>query len=114
MNASSTKRSRPPVFSGQAVADPLQDLSIRGTLVLGVSWMLVMALGLWPVVEAVRAQQPSFALPTALAFSIAVGSAALLRKHYSWVGGLLHIVGQILIWLSIFCLSLAAALPSFS
>ena len=45
-----------------------------------------------------------------IAFFIAVGSGILLRKRHSWVGVVLHIYGQIAIWLSLFVMSLAIVL----
>jgi hypothetical protein len=49
-----------------------------------------------------------------MAFFIAVGSAVLLRQRYSWLGLVLHIYGQIAIWLSLFVISLAIMLAAFS
>jgi hypothetical protein len=67
---------------------------------LGFSWLLVMMIGLFP----------SITMPTTIAFFIAVGSGILLRKRHSWVGVVLHIYGQIAIWLSLFVMSLAIVL----
>ncbi|WP_235188252.1 hypothetical protein [Sphingomonas sp. FUKUSWIS1] len=39
-----------------------------------------------------------------------VASAVLLRRRYSWMGLVLHIFGQIAIWLSLFVMSLAIVL----
>ena len=94
---------RPPILS---------DLS--GGLIFGFSWLLVMAIGLMPLAEAALARSPSITMPTTIAFFIAVGSAILLRRRYSWMGLALHIFGQIAIWLSLFVMSLAiilAAIP---
>ena len=49
-------------------------------------------------------------MPTTIAFFVAVGSTVLLRRRYSWMGLVLHIFGQIAIWLSLFVMSLAAVL----
>ena len=39
-----------------------------------------------------------------VAFFIAIGSAAALRRRYTWLGVVLHIYSQIAIWLSVtFC-----------
>jgi len=87
---------------------PLIDLT--GTLIFGFSWTLVMAIGLMPLAEASLSRGPSITMPTTVAFFIAVGSAILLRRRYSWVGVVLHIYSQVSIWLSLFVMSLAAVL----
>jgi hypothetical protein len=87
---------------------PLGHMS--GTLVFGFSWLLVMAIGLMPLAEGALARSPSITMPTAIAFFVAVGSAILLRHRYPWTGLVLHIFGQITIWLSLFVMSLAIVL----
>lgn len=99
----SPRQHRPPSVS---------DLS--GSLIFGFSWLLVMAIGLMPLVEASLSRSPSITMPTTIAFFIAVGSAVLLRRRYSWMGLVLHIFGQIAIWLSLFVMSLAIVLAAFS
>ncbi|RYF20968.1 MAG: hypothetical protein EOO77_06935 [Oxalobacteraceae bacterium] len=69
-----------------------------------------MAIGLMPIVEASLSRSPSVSMPTTIAFFVAVGSAVLLRRRYSWMGLVLHIFGQIAIWLSLFVMSLAIVL----
>ncbi len=86
----------------------LNDLS--GTLIFGFSWLLVMAIGLMPIAEASLSRSPSVSMPTTIAFFVAVGSAVLLRRRYSWMGLVLHIFGQIAICLSLFVMSLAIVL----
>ena len=86
----------------------LNDLS--GTVIFGFSWLLVMAIGLMPIAEASLSKSPSITMPTTIAFFVAVGSAVLLRRRYSWIGLVLHAFGQIAIWLSLFVMSLAAVL----
>lgn len=86
----------------------LSDLS--GGLIFGCSWLLVMVIGLMPLAEAALARSPSITMPTTIAFFISVGSATLLRTRYSWMGLVLHIFGQIAIWLSLFVMSLAIIL----
>ena len=49
-------------------------------------------------------------MPTTIAFFVAVGSAVLFRRRYSWMNLVLHIFGQIAIWLSSFVMSLAIVL----
>lgn len=88
--------------------------TVGGNLVLGFSWMLVMAIGLMPIAEMSLDRSPSITTPTAIAFFTAVGSAVLLRQRYSWLGLVLHIYGQIAIWLSLFVMSLAIVLAAFS
>jgi len=77
---------------------------------LGFSWLLVMAIGLYPLAEAFLNRPPSITMPTAIVFFVAVGSGILLRRRHSWVGVVLHIYGQIAIWLSLFVMSLAIVL----
>ena len=86
----------------------LNDLS--GTVIFGFSWLLVMAIGLMPIAETSLSKSPSITMPTTIAFFVAVGSAVLLRRRYSWIGLVLHAFGQIAIWLSLFVMSLAAVL----
>lgn len=90
----------------------LTDLS--GSLIFGFSWLLVMAIGLMPLAEASLSRSPSITLPTTIAFFVAVSSAILLRRRYSWMGLVLHIFGQIALWLSLFVMSLAIVLAAFS
>jgi hypothetical protein len=87
----------------------LGDMS--GTLIFGFSWLLVMTVGLAPLAEAsLLSRSPSITMPTTIAFFVAVGSAVLLRRRYSWMNLVLHIFGQIAIWLSFFVMSLAIVL----
>lgn len=81
-----------------------------GHLLFAFSWMLVMAIGLMPIAEAALHRPPSITMPTVIAFFVAVGSGILLRRRFSWVGMVLHIYGQIAIWLSLFVMSLAIVL----
>lgn len=90
----------------------LTDLS--GSLIFGFSWLLVMAIGVMPIAEASLSRSPSITMPTTIAFFVAVGSAILLRRRFSWMGLVLHIFGQITIWLSLFVMSLAIVLAVFS
>ena len=53
---------------------------------------------------------PSITMPTTIAFFIAVASGIILRRRYTWVGLVIHIYGQIVIWLSLFTMSLALVL----
>lgn len=89
---------------------PLDELNLADTAIFGFSWMLVMAVGLMPIVEASLKRSPSISMPVTIAFFVAVASGIALRRRYSWMGLVLHIFGQIVIWLSIFCISLAIAL----
>lgn len=86
----------------------LGDMS--GTLIFGFSSLLVIAIGLAPLAEASLSRSPSITMPTTIAFFVAVGSAILLRRRYSWMGLVLHIFGQMTIWLSLFVMSLAIVL----
>jgi hypothetical protein len=87
---------------------PLSDIS--GSLIFLFSWLLVMSIGLMPLVEGALDRSPSITIPTTIAFFVAVGSAVLLRRRYSWIGLVLHIFGQIAICLSLFVMSLAVVL----
>jgi apolipoprotein N-acyltransferase len=102
----SVRQSR--LFTGQAMLDPLDGLTPLRGVVLGLSWLLIVLLGLVPLLEEIYHRPHSPAGPAALAFSIAVSSAAMLRRHYCWLGAALHIAGQVMIWLSIFALTIAA------
>lgn len=89
---------------------PASDASEVDRQSLGVlvfSWLLVMVLGLMPLAEAAMARSPSIATPALIVFSVAIGSGIHLRRRYPWVGLVLHIYGQIAIWLSLFVMSLA-------
>ena len=79
----------------------------------GFSWLLVMAIGLMPIAEASLNRSPSITMPTTIAFFVAVISGIHLRRRRSWVGVVLHIYGQIAIWLSLFVMSLAIVLAAF-
>jgi len=83
---------------------------MSGTLIFRFSRLLVMVIGLAPLAEASLSRSPSITMPTTIAFFVAVGSAVLPRRRYSWLGLVLHIFGQIAIWLSIFVMSLAIVL----
>jgi len=90
--------------------NPLEHLNLADTLAFGFSWMLVMAIGLMPIFETIIQRPPSISMPAVIAFFTAVGSGVVLKRRVSWVGLVLHIFGQILIWLSLFVMSLAIAL----
>lgn len=94
----------------QADGSQAGQLSYRDNLVFGFSWLLVMTIGLMPLAEVGLNRSPSITLPTAGAFFIAVCSGILLKRRYSWMAVVLHIYGQIAIWLSLFVMSLAAVL----
>jgi hypothetical protein len=107
MNISATRDQRRSSLT-QHRPPALNDLP--GSLIFGFSWLLMMAIGLMPLAEVSLARSPSITMPTAIAFFVAVGSAILLRRRYSWMGLVLHIFGQITIWLSLFVMSLAIVL----
>ena len=86
------------------------ELDMADWAVFGFSWVLVMAVGLMPIIETSLRRSPSISMPVVIPFFVAVASGLALRRRYSWIGFVLHIVSQIAIWLSIFCMSLAAAL----
>ncbi|QDK35930.1 hypothetical protein DM450_24760 (plasmid) [Sphingomonas sp. IC081] len=75
---------------------------------MGFSWLIVSALGLLPIAEASLHRSPSITSSVVIAFFVAVGSGAILRRRYTWVGVALHIYSQIAIWLSLFCVSTGA------
>lgn len=69
-----------------------------------VSWFLVTILGLLPLAELKLHRPPSVPPLAIIAFFVAAGTAAALRKRYTWLGIALHIYSQITIWLSVtFC-----------
>lgn len=86
------------------------ELDMADRAVFGFSWVLVMAVGLMPIVETSLRRSPSISMPVVIAFFVAVASGLALRRRYSWLGFVLHITGRVAIWLSIFCMSLAAIL----
>jgi hypothetical protein len=100
------------LMAAQHQPPPLSDIS--GSLIFSFSWLLVMSVGLMPLVEGALDRSPSITMPTTIAFLVAVGSAVLLRRRYSWIGLVLHIFGQIAIWLSLFVMSLAVVLVLLS
>lgn len=102
------RRSRSRVFTGQADLDPTEGLTPLRSAVLTFSWVAIVLLGLAPLLEELYHRPYSAAAPATLAFAIAISSAAILRHHYSWLGAALHIAGQVMIWLSIFSLTIAA------
>jgi hypothetical protein len=62
---------------------PLDELNLADTAVFGFSWMLVMAVGLVPIVEASLKRSPSISMPVTIAFFVAVASGIALRRRYS-------------------------------
>lgn len=94
-----------------AVGNPHQ--GTESLPIVAFSWLLVTSIGLMPLAEAALKRAPSITLPTTAAFFVAVGSGILLRRRYSWIEVVLHIYGQIAIWLSLFVMSLAALLMAF-
>jgi len=101
-------RDQSRVLASQHRPSALND--VFGTFVFGFSWLLVMAIGLMPIAEVSLSRSPSITMPTTNAFFVAVGSAVLPRRRYSWIGLMRHISGQIAIWLSFFVISLAVVL----
>ncbi|WP_303762689.1 hypothetical protein [Sphingobium yanoikuyae] len=87
-----------------------QDLDLSGNLALMFSWLLVSALGLLPLFDETLSRDPTPSASALIVFFVAVGSAAVLRRHYSWVGVVMHVFSQIFMWLSVFCVSLVGVL----
>ncbi|BBE00172.1 hypothetical protein SAMIE_2000580 (plasmid) [Sphingobium amiense] len=87
-----------------------QDLDLSGNLAFMFSWLLVSALGLLPLFDETLSRDPTPSASALIVFFVAVGSAAVLRRHYSWVGVVMHVFSQIFMWLSVFCVSLAGVL----
>lgn len=96
-------------YAGQR-GEPASSRPMLDDAMAGFSWLLVTAIGLLPLAEASLHRAPSVTMPTVAAFFVAVASGILLRRRYSWLGVVLHIYGQIAIWLSLFVMSLAAVL----
>lgn len=94
-------------------AEAIDRLDLTQKLAFGFSWLLLIAIGLMPVVEASRHREPSISTPALIAFFAVLASAILLRRTYGWLGLVLHVFSQIMIWLSIFVMSLAFALYAF-
>lgn len=97
----------------QALAEPSDELDFGQKAVFGFSWVLVVAIGLMPLLEASRHREPSISTPAAIAFFAATASALVIRRSYTWVGLVLHVFSQIMIWLSLFVMSLALVLYAF-
>lgn len=91
----------------QSPASSSRTPSVSEKALIGFSWSIVMVVGLMPLIETWLHRSPSLTMPTVIAFFAAVGSGVLLRRRYSWVGLVMHIYGQIAIWLSLFVTSLA-------
>jgi hypothetical protein len=89
---------------------PFEAFNLGDRAVLCFSWLLVMVAGLMPIVDASLKRSPSISKLVTIAFFVAVASGIALRRQYSWVGLVLHVFSQIVIWLSVFCISLALAL----
>ena len=88
----------------------VENLDLTGNLAFGFSWLLVMAIGLMPIYDSALPRDPTPSTSAFIVFFVAVGSGIVLKRHYSWVGVVMHIFGQICIWLSIFCISLMSVL----
>ncbi|WP_267381452.1 MULTISPECIES: hypothetical protein [unclassified Sphingomonas] len=85
-----------------------------GTVLFACSWFLVTVLGLMPIAETKLHRVPSVSSLALVAFFIAVGSAAALRRRYTWLGLVLHIYSQIAIWLSLTFCSMAFIMSAIS
>lgn len=93
------------------VGDTLpKDLDLSSNLAFLFSWFLVSGLGLLPLFDETLPRDPTPSASALIVFFVAVGSAAVLRRHYSWVGLVMHVFSQIFMWLSVFCVSLAGVL----
>lgn len=69
--------------AGQSVQHrPPAPTDLSGSLIFRFSWLLVMAIGLAPLVEASLSRSLSITMPTTIAFFVAVGSTVLLRRRY--------------------------------
>jgi len=88
----------------------VDELNLADTPVFGFSWLLLTAVGLMPLADASLKRSPSIPMPVTIAFFVAVSSGIALQRRYSCMGLVLHVVSQIVIWLSLFCMSLAIAL----
>lgn len=87
-----------------------ENLDLTGNLAFGFSWLLVMAIGLMPIYDSALPRDPTPSTSALIVFFVAVGSGIVLKRYYSWIGVVMHIFGQIFIWLSIFCISLMSVL----
>lgn len=77
---------------------------------LAFSWFLAVGLGLVPVADKILGRDTALLTPGSAVIVVAVVSAFLLRRRYPWVRLVLHIYGQIMIWLSLSCVAIAATL----
>ncbi len=85
-----------------------------GTGLFVASWFVVTVLGLMPLAEVRLHRGPSVSPLAIVAFFIAIGSAAALRRRYTWLGVVLHIYSQIAIWLSVTFCSMAFIISTIS
>ena len=86
------------------------ELNMADATVFGFSWLLVVAFGLMPIVDASLKRSPVISMPLTISFFVAVAGGLVLRRRFGWLGLVLYIFGQIAIWLSVFCISFAAVL----
>lgn len=85
-----------------------------GTALFVASWFLVTVLGLMPLAKMKLHRLPSVSMLAVISFFVAVGSAAVLRQRYTWLGLLLHIYSQIAIWLSVTFCSMAFVMSAMA
>jgi hypothetical protein len=91
-----------------------RSLSVLGQRIdhatLAFSWFLTLALGLMPLADKVLGRDTSLLTPGSAVTGVAVLSALVVRRRHPWIRLVLHIYGQIMIWLSLSCVAIAATL----
>lgn len=82
----------------------------RSDAAVAFSWFLVISLGTMPIADRFLGRSTSLMGPGCIVSVVAIVSAMLLRKRHPWIRVVLHIYGQIMIWISLSCVAIAATL----
>lgn len=83
----------------------------RDRALLSFGWFLVFSLGAMPLVDRAVGRPTSLAVPGAVVLFATVASATLIRERHPWLRLVLHIYGQVMIWLSQLHRNGCSALP---
>ncbi len=93
---------------------PVNMQEVRGisgqTVLVAFSWFLVISLGAMPIADRMLGRPAELMGPGCVVFVVAIVSAIILREREPWIRLVLHIYGQIMIWLSLSCIAIAAML----
>lgn len=93
---------------------PVNMQEVRGisspTVLVAFSWFLVISLGAMPIADRILGRTTGLMGPGCVVFVVAIVSTIILREREPWIRLVLHIYGQIMIWLSLSCIAIAATL----